>query len=60
MAAPSEKLAESLEVLQELQKKGTIAIRSEDLSRVHRERLLKSGFLHKVMKGLRLAATLGQ
>jgi len=51
MAAPSEKLAESLEVLKALQKEGVVAIRSADLSRVHRERLLKGGFLQEVMKG---------
>ena len=51
MASPSEKLAESLEVLKELQDKGIIAIRSRDLSRTHRERLIKSGFLQEVIKG---------
>jgi hypothetical protein len=51
MAAPAEKLAESLEVLKALQKEGAVAIRSADLSRVHRERLLKGGFLQEVMKG---------
>lgn len=51
MAAPSEKLAESLEVLRELQDKGVVAIRSADLSRVHRERLVKGGFLKEVMRG---------
>lgn len=48
MAAPPDKLAASLEQLEELQK---VAIRSRDLSRVHRERLLKNGFLREVMKG---------
>jgi len=51
MASPAEKLAESLEILENLQKKGTVAIRSTDLSRVHRERLQKGGFLQEVMKG---------
>jgi len=51
MATPSEKLAESLEVLEALQKEGGAAIRSANLSRVHRERLLKGGFLQEVMKG---------
>jgi len=51
MATPSAKLAESLEVLEALQKEGSVAIRSADLSRVHRERLLKGGFLREVMKG---------
>ena len=51
MATPSEKLAQSLEVLHELQEKGIVAIRSSDLTRVHRERLTKHGFLREVMKG---------
>lgn len=51
MATPSEKLAQSLEVLHELQGNGVVAIRSTDLSRVHRERLVKQGFLREVMKG---------
>ncbi|MAT94119.1 MAG: cell filamentation protein Fic [Halioglobus sp.] len=51
MATPSEKLADSLEVLKELQDQGTVAIRSRDLSRTHRERLAKSGFLQEVIKG---------
>jgi len=51
MATPSEKFAQSLEVLKGLQDKGNVAIRSADLSRVHRERLLKNGFLQEVMKG---------
>jgi fido (protein-threonine AMPylation protein) len=51
MASPSEKLAESLEVLHELQERGVVAIRSGDLTRTHRERLVKSGFLQEVIKG---------
>src|SRR5687768_3817386 len=51
MATPQEKLAESLEVLHELQRRGTVAIRSSDLSRTHRQRLLASGFLKEVIKG---------
>jgi len=51
MATPSEKLAESLEALKELQDMGVVAVRSADLSRTHRERLLKNGFLQEVMKG---------
>lgn len=51
MATPSEKLAESLEVLKELQDKGVMAIKATELSRVHRERLSKNGFLSVVMKG---------
>lgn len=51
MATPSEKLAESLEVLRAIQQSGADAIRSGDLSRTHRERLLENGFLQEVMKG---------
>lgn len=51
MATPSEKLAGSLQVLHALQDKGAVAIRSADLTRVHRERLVKHGFLREVMKG---------
>jgi hypothetical protein len=51
MATPSDKLAESLAVLKSLQDQGTVAIRASRLSRTHRERLLKAGFLGEVMKG---------
>ncbi len=51
MATPSEKLAESLQALRHVQDERGAAIRSRDLSRTHRERLLKNGFLQKVMKG---------
>lgn len=51
MTTPADKLAESLEQLEELQQQGHVAIRSKDISRVHRERLVKNGFLHEVMKG---------
>ena len=52
MATPSEKLAESLAILHRLQTtNGVAAIRTRDLTRTHRERLLKNGFLQEVMKG---------
>ena len=51
MTSPSEKLAESLEVLRKIQGRGIIAVQAKDLSRTHRERLLKNGFLQEVMKG---------
>jgi Fic/DOC family len=51
MAAPSEKLAESLSILKSLQEQSIVAIRTGQLSRTHRERLLKAGFLREVMKG---------
>jgi Fic/DOC family len=52
MAAPPEKLAQSLEILAKLQtSNGSAAIRARDLSRTHRERLLANGFLQEVIKG---------
>jgi hypothetical protein len=51
MPSPQEKLAESLRSLHELQSRGVIAIRSSDLTRTSRERLVKSGWLLEVMKG---------
>src|ERR1700683_4852680 len=52
MARPPEKLAQSLEVLRNLQTaEGEGAIRARDLSRPHRERLLRNGFLQEVIKG---------
>ena len=51
MANPHEKLAKSLESLRTLQKRGVVAVRSGDLTRTDRERLVKNGFLQAVMKG---------
>lgn len=51
MTAPSKKLAESLSVLKALQDQGQVAIRGSELTRTHRERLLKSGCIGGVMKG---------
>ena len=51
MSTPSEKLAASLEALRSLQVRGVVAIRSADLSRTDRERLLSNGFIQEVMKG---------
>lgn len=48
---PSEKLAQSLEVLQNLQKQGKYAIQSKEISRTHRERLVENAFLEEVVKG---------
>jgi fido (protein-threonine AMPylation protein) len=55
MATPSEKLAESLEVLKDFQDKEQIAIKTSQLSRIHRERLVKNGFLKEVIKGWYIA-----
>jgi fido (protein-threonine AMPylation protein) len=52
MATPSEKLAQSLEILHGLQNaNGAGAIRARDMTRTHRERLLANGFLREVIKG---------
>lgn len=51
MATPSENLATSLEVLHALQQQGVIAIPSSALTRTHRERLQREGFLQEVMRG---------
>lgn len=52
MASPSKKLADSLAVLHAVQSvHGAGAIRTRDISRTHRERLLANGFLLEVIKG---------
>jgi hypothetical protein len=51
MAQPSEKLADSLSALKALQDRGAVAIRTRQLTRTHRQRLLKAGFIREVMKG---------
>ena len=51
MTSPSEKLAQALEALKILQDNGKKIIQSADLSRTHRTRLVKNGFLQEVIKG---------
>lgn len=52
MATPGEKLAEALQALKSLQdKQGLTAIKSSELSRNHRERLTKNGFIKEAAKG---------
>ena len=52
MPTPSQKLAQSLEVLEKLQSaSGLSTIRTKTLSRTHRKRLVANGFLREVMKG---------
>lgn len=51
MASPSDNLATSLALLKALQDQGRVAVRGQDLTRIHRERLLKNDFLEEVMKG---------
>lgn len=57
MATPREKFVEALKLLKKLQDKGHIAIHTEEIpSRVHREILVKNGFLKEVTKGWYIAA----
>lgn len=51
MATPGEKLAESLYVLKRLQDEKIFGIKTSELSRIHRGRLLKNGFIREVAKG---------
>ncbi|MDE0147602.1 MAG: Fic family protein [Rhodospirillaceae bacterium] len=51
MATPNEKLAASLAQFRKLQGRGQRVLRSGELTRVHRERLVRNGFLREVMKG---------
>lgn len=51
MAKPSDKLAQSLALFKTLQDQGIVAIRTDAMTRTHRERLLKNGFIKEVMKG---------
>jgi fido (protein-threonine AMPylation protein) len=51
MAAPHEKLADSLGALKALQSDGRRVFRSSEIGRVHRERLVHNGFLREVIKG---------
>ncbi len=60
MVKPNEKLAESLQALKMLQDQGHRVIRSKALSRTHRERLLKAGFLEGIIKGWYLPARPGE
>jgi len=50
MAAPLEKLARSLEALKALQERGVVAIRSGELKRLDRERLVRNGFLQPALR----------
>lgn len=59
MANPSGKLAASLVKLQALQADGRRVFESDELQRVHRERLRKQGFLHPVIKGWMMATSPG-
>ena len=60
MAAPNEKLAASLAVLRRLQKGGRRVFQSQELTRLHRERLLQNGFLQDVTKGWLISSSPGE
>jgi fido (protein-threonine AMPylation protein) len=51
MALPANKLADSLEALEQLQATGKTAIRSDDLGKTDRRRLQEAGFLREVLRG---------
>ena len=51
MPTPQDKLSESLAVLKRLQDEGIVAIHTKSMTRTHRERLIKNGFIQEVMKG---------
>ena len=51
MPTPQDKLAESLAVLKKFQDESIVAIHTKNMTRTHRERLIKSGFIKEVMKG---------
>ena len=56
---PHDKLAESLQALQALQKTGRRAFQSGELSRVRRGRLVANGLLQEVMKGWLISSNPG-
>src|SRR4051812_39425499 len=51
MASPNEKLATSLQHLMALQQQGKRVVQSSELTRTHRERLVKTGYLKEIVKG---------
>lgn len=52
MATPGEKLAASLQTLRNFQEdQNIVAIKSSEINRTHRERLIKNGFLKGVSRG---------
>ena len=59
MPTPNEKLAESMAELEKLQAGGRRVFRSQELSRVHRERLLHGGFLQQVIRGWLISSSPG-
>ena len=56
MPTLQDKLAESLAVLKKFQDDGMVAIQTKSMTRTHRERLVKNGFIKEVMKGWYISA----
>jgi fido (protein-threonine AMPylation protein) len=59
MPTPNEKLAEALSELEKLQAGGKRVFKSDELTRVHRERLLHAGWLQQVIRGWLIASSPG-
>ena len=57
MPTLKDKLSESLAVLKKLQDEGIVAIQTKNITRTHRERLVRSGFIKEVMKGWYIPAS---
>ena len=57
MATARERLASSLEVLERLQRDGRRVLRTTELTRIHRERLLANGFVRRVVNGWLISAS---
>jgi hypothetical protein len=57
MATPNEKIATSLEVLRTLQAGGRRVFSGYELSRVHRDRLIRYGYLQTVIHGWLISAS---
>ena len=57
MATAHARLSSSLELLKRLQRDGRRVFRTTELTRVHRERLVVSGFLRRVAKGWLISAS---
>jgi len=52
MATPSEKLAQSLEILEKFQdEEGIAVIKADEITRTHKDRLVSKGFIQEVIKG---------
>jgi len=57
MATANEKIATSLEALRTLQSGGRRVFSAQELSRVHRDRLVKHGYLQRVIDGWLISAS---